>query len=94
MLELRRLGTALMAAGLVIAGCGGDAGDATEGEAPADTIVVEEEGDLEEAIEETGEAIGEGAEEVGEGAQEVGEAIGEGAEEIGDKAEDAADAVD
>lgn len=93
MLELRRLGTALMVGGLVAAGCGGN-GDATEGEAPADTIVVEEEGDLEEAIEETGEAIGEGAEEVGEGVQEVGEAVGKGAEEIGDKAEDAADAVE
>lgn len=93
MLELKWLGMALMVGGLVVTGCGGNAGDATEddAEAPADTIVVEEQGDLEEAVEETGEAIGEGAEEVGEGAEEVGEAIGEGAQEVGDKAEDAVD---
>ena len=83
---LRALWLAVLVSGVTLA-CGENAGGEGDDEAVPDTIVVEEEGDLEEAVEETGEAVGEGAE-------EVGEAVGEGAEEIGDKTEDAADAVD
>ena len=78
----RAFWVAFLVPGLTFAGCGGDGGDEDDLSVP-DTVVVEEEGDLEEGVEATGEAI-----------EETGEAIGEGVEEIGDKAEDAADAVD
>lgn len=73
---------ALVAGLFALAGCDRDTYGEGE-EAPADTLVIEEEGDLEEAVEETGEAL-----------EETGEAIGEGAKEIGDKVEDAADKAD
>lgn len=91
MVELRRLLAVLLVGGLALAGCGGEAAEEGDDEAVPDTIVIEEEGDLEQAVEETGEAMGEGAEAVGEGAEEVGEAVGEGAEEVGEAVEDAVD---
>ena len=91
MVDLRRLGAALVIGGLALAGCGGQTAEEGDDEAIPDTIVIEEEGDLEQAVEETGEAMGEGAEAVGEGAEEVGEAVGEGAEEVGEAAEDVVD---
>lgn len=91
MVELRRLLAVLLVGGLALAGCGGEATEEGDDEVVPDTIVIEEEGDLEQAVEETGEAVGEGAEAVGEGAEEVGEAVGEGAEEVGEAVEDAVD---
>lgn len=91
MLELRSPGTAVLVGALAIAGCGGGADEMGDDETIPDTIVVEEEGDLEGAVEETGEAMGEGMEEIGEAAEDVGEAVGEGAEEVGERAEDAVD---
>lgn len=93
MLELRRLLIATLVGGLALAGCerGADQAGETEEEAFNDTIVIEGEGDLEAAVEETGEAIGEGAEAVGEGVEDGAEAVGEAAEEVGEGAEDAAE---
>lgn len=95
MLELRRLLIATLIAGLAFAGCQRGADDATEAEEGTinDTIVIEGEGDLEEAVEETGEAIGEGAEAVGEGVEEGAKAVGEAAEEVGERAKDTAEEV-
>lgn len=80
--ELRALWVALLITGLSFAGCGENEAGEDDLSVP-DTVVVEDEGDLEEGVEATGEAM-----------EETGEAIGEGVEEIGDKAEDAVDAVD
>jgi len=79
---LRGLWVALLVTGFTFAGCGENGAGEDDLSVP-DTVVVEEESDLEEGVEATGEAV-----------EETGEAIGEGVEEIGDKAEDAADAVD
>jgi hypothetical protein len=81
---LRSLWVALLVTGFTFAACGGNgAGEGEDDLSVPDTVVVEDESDLEEGVEATGEAV-----------EQTGEAIGEGVEEIGDKAEDAADAVD
>lgn len=84
MRHARRIAAALTLALVAALGCeqGEDVDDADLDDVEVrDTVVIEDEGDLEEGVEATGGAIEEGAEEVGEAVQDAGDEIEDAVDE-------------